>query len=306
MFKRNVTKHEPSKRFTIKRDGFHGSYYKPETDCFLGKAMVIFGGSAGSFLLTEMVAEKFYEVGMHVLAVAYRDVKDAPHSLSGIPIELIENGVRWCLRNVAEKVGVWGISLGGQLAFLIGSLCSDLVSCVVAVNPMNFSQQGMKSFNSLKFEEGSCFTFHGKILPYYPIEISGEAFRKRIKMDSRKHHELKYIRGFYEEVIPHMPEDADYMIKVENIKGSVLMLSAGQDCMLPSELICRMVYKRLEKKQFAYPFVHYNYEVASHYLLPVKPVTAKMFQVERKNPEECDKSRNTAWNDTLWFLKEQW
>lgn len=65
--------------------------------------MVIFGGSAGSFTLTEMTAEKFYEAGMNVMAVAYRDVEGAPSTLSGIPVELIANAVYWCKENVAEK-----------------------------------------------------------------------------------------------------------------------------------------------------------------------------------------------------------
>ena len=96
---------------------------------------------------------------MHVLAVAYRDVDGAPHSLLGIPLELVEYGLKWCREHVAEKVGVWGISLGGELALLLDSFCGGLVSCVVAVNPMHFSQQGLQSFRSLEFEEGACFTF---------------------------------------------------------------------------------------------------------------------------------------------------
>lgn len=142
MFFKKLTTYEPAKRFTISQDDFHGSYYKPETDHFPGKVMVIFGGSVGSFTLTEMAAEKFYEAGM--------------------------------------------------------------------------------------------------------------------------------------------------------------------DCLLPSELICQKVYQRLTKNQFTYPFEHYNYEIASHYLLPIKPMTAKMFRVERKQPAECAQSRADAWKDTLRFLEEKW
>lgn len=268
--------------------------------------MVIFGGSVGSFTLTEMAAEKFYEAGMNVLAVAYRDVEDAPATLSGIPVEMIANAAHWCKENVADKVGLWGISLGGQLALLAGSLYSDLISCVVAVNPMHFSQQEMRSFKKMEFENCSCFTFQGKDLPYYPIGQSGDAFRKQIKADAKKHHEWMYLRDFYKNAVSHMPEDADYIIPSEKIKGSVLLLSAGMDCLLPSELICQKVYQRLTKNQFTYPFEHYNYEIASHYLLPIKPMTAKMFRVERKQPAECAQSRADAWKDTLRFLEEKW
>lgn len=303
---KKLTKHEPTRRFTIQKDGFHGSYYRPKRDAFDGKAMVIFGGSAGSFMLTEMAAEKFYEAGMNVLAVAYRDVDGAPRSLSGIPIELVENGVKWCRQHVADKVGVWGISLGGQLAFLMGSLCGELVSCVVAVNPMHFSMQGMKSFLCMEFEEGPCFTFRGRNLPYYSFGMTGREFRKRIRRDSRRHCELRYIRGFYEEAISQMPKDADYIIRTEDTRGPILMLSAGQDCMLPSELICETVCGRLETHGFPYPFEHRCYEVASHDLMPVKSLSARLFRVEREHPAQCDASREAAWKDTLRFLREKW
>lgn len=303
---KKLTKYEPCRRFTIKADGFHGSYYRPDQDRFPGKAMVVFGGSAGSFALTEMTAEKFYEAGMNVLAVAYRDVDGAPHSLSGIPLELVENGVKWCRGHVAEKAGVWGISLGGELALLLGSLCGGLVSCVVAVNPLHFSQQGLRSFRSLAFKGCSCFTFRGRELPYYPIGMSGREFRKRIRRDSRSHRELQYLRGFYEEAVPQMPKDADYIIRAENTQGPILLLSAGQDCMLPSERMCEAVCERLTEQSFPYPFEHRRYGAASHYLLPVKPLSAKLFRAEREHPAECDAARCAAWEDTLRFLQESW
>lgn len=78
------------------------------------------------------------------------------------------------------------------------------------------------------------------------------------------------------------------------------------DCLLPSELICQTIENRLIKNQFSYPLEHHNYEITSHYLLPIKPMTAKMFRVERKQSAECDRNREVAWQDTLHFLKEKW
>lgn len=300
------TKYKPEKQFTIANDGFHGSWYKPEKDCFPGKVMVVFGGSAGSFRLTQTCAERFCSAGMNALATAYRDVPGAPSCLYGVPVELIENAAKWCKENIADKVGVWGISLGGQLAFLAGSLCNELISCVVAVNPMHFSMQGVASFRTLEPVDRACFTFRGKDLDYFPFGLDKKGLNKRIREDSHIHHEYKYIRDYYEELIGNMSRDADYMISVENTKGAVLMISAGQDTMLPSKQICEAVYKRLEEKGFAYPFVHKNYEVASHFLFPVKLFSAKIFRAERKNPKQCDESRKAAWEDTLTFLKEVW
>lgn len=162
---KKLTKYTPEKTFTIEKNGFHGSY-----------------------MLTEMCTGKYYEAGINVMAVAYRDVPGAPDKLQGIPLELVENAIEWCREYVAKKV-------------------------------------------------------------------------------------------------------------------AVLMLSAGCDVLLPSEDICKKVMKRLQEKNFVYPYRYLHY---SHYLCPAKPLTAKLFRVERKQPQACDESREKAFEDTMKFLKEEW
>ena len=165
---KKLTKYTPEKTFTIEKNGFHGSY-----------------------MLTEMCTGKYYEAGINVMAVAYRDVPGAPDKLQGIPLELVENAIEWCREYVAKKV-------------------------------------------------------------------------------------------------------------------AVLMLSAGCDVLLPSEDICKKVMKRLQEKNFVYPYRYLHYRTASHYLCPAKPLTAKLFRVERKQPQACDESREKAFEDTMKFLKEEW
>ena len=306
MLFKKLTKYESTRSFAVKDDGFYGEYYKPIIDNFPNKAMVIFGGAAGSFTLTKMVAEKFYEAGMNVLALAYRDKDDTPNTLSGIPVEFVQRSVMWCKSNVASKVGVWGISLGGQLALLSGSIFNDLIDLVVAINPMNYSQQGLKDFKSMELLDCSCFTYKGKDLPFYKFKQTNQEFHQKIKEDSHKYHEFKDLSDAYQQEIECMDESADYMINVENINGPILLLSAGQDCLLPSKLICERLYDRLKEHNFKYPYKHINYDTCSHYLLPAKPLTTKMFSIERKFSKQCDDNRNKSWNDTLKFLKEEW
>jgi len=64
--------------------------------------------------------------------------------------------------------------------------------------------------------------------------------------------------------------------------------------------------KRLDSNHFAYPHRHLHYEVLSHYTCPIRPMTSFMFKVERKHRAECDANREKSWQDTLWFLKEEW
>ncbi len=306
MLFKKLTKYKPTLSFTVIKDGFYGDYYKPTINNFENKAMVIFGGAAGSYTLTKMVAEKFYEAGMNVLALAYRDQEGTPRGLHGIPIEFVEKACKWCKDNVANKVGVWGVSLGGQLSLITGSIYNDLISCVVAINPMNYSQQALKDFKSMELLDCACFTYKGKDLPYYKFSQSNKEFHKQIKDDSIKYHEFKYLADAYKKEILKMNDDAGYIIKVENIKGAVLLLSASDDCLLPSKLICEKIYDRLDKHHFGYAYKHLNYKPCSHYLLPAKPLTTKMFRIERKYSKQCDESREKSWQDTLIFLKEEW
>ena len=301
---KKLTEYEPERRFTIAEDGFHGTYYKPEVNKYPDKVLILFGGSAGKFLLSEMCAEKYYENGLNVIAVAYRDVPGAPSQLHGIPLELIEKAILWGKENVGNKVIVNGISLGGQLALLLGSYFPDLVSGVVAINPMHFSQQGMKSFKALEFTPNACFTLRGEDLPYYPVSVSTKEFQKQLKKDARKSHEFMNCAEFYRREIKLMDNDAPYMIPVEKSKAAILLLSGGQDVMLPSQEICEKVVERLEKYHYSYPYKHLYYEIASHYLCPAKPLTAKLFRIERKEAKKCDLSRKQALEDTLKFIEE--
>ena len=58
---KKLTKYTPEKTFTIEKNGFHGSY-----------------------MLTEMCTGKYYEAGINVMAVAYRDVPGAPDKLQAV------------------------------------------------------------------------------------------------------------------------------------------------------------------------------------------------------------------------------
>ena len=303
---KKLTKYEPYKRFNVKENGFYGSYYKPEIDNYQGKCLIVFGGSMGSFMLTELCAEKFYEAGLNVIAVAFRDCEGLPDELHDIPLETVGNCIKWAKENVADKVGVWGISLGGQLALTLGVYYKDYVSLVVAVNPMHYYQQGMTSLKKLEFLNCSCWTFNGKPLPYYSISVTSDEFKKQTKKDARKLHEFICYSEFYKREYENLDKTASYMIPVEEIKGSVLLLSAGEDRLLPSVDICNAVSARLEENGFKYPYKHITYDVESHYLTPAKPLTAKIFRVERKNPEMCDKNRLKSFNDTLEFIKNGW
>ena len=52
-------RYEPAETFSMAEDGFFGELYLPAHNAFPGKCLILFGGSAGKFLLTQLVAEQF-------------------------------------------------------------------------------------------------------------------------------------------------------------------------------------------------------------------------------------------------------
>ena len=297
-------KYEPAKSFSVEKDGFYGLYYEPKENKFPGKGMVICTGSDGSFLLATLGAEKFYEAGMPVIALGYWNTEGTPDGDSNIPVEYMQKACMWLKEEKGLHPGIWGISLGGCYVLLAASLFPE-IECVVAVSPFHVLIQGGSFKKGVHFEKDGPFTYKGRTLPY--VRFDDETIKKHERMIKRN----MLIRRepdmlFHYQKIIEKASDPEVCIKVENIKGPILFLSGGEDVMLPSNEICQIMMNRLQEHHFAWPHIHHNYPVLSHYVTPLKPMSSKVFRVERKHPEECDRNREQSWKDTLKFLKDEW
>lgn len=109
-------RYEPAETFSMAEDSFFGELYLPAHNAFPGKCLILFGGSAGKFLLTQLVAEQFVDAGMTVLALAYHGALGLPKFLVEQPVDVIEQAAKHLKRIGYRKVGLWGISMGGCLA----------------------------------------------------------------------------------------------------------------------------------------------------------------------------------------------
>ncbi len=289
----------PEIEFTLEKDGFIGALYRPERDEYPGKAIIMFGGSDGIYNLTKMIAEQYVKRGMTVLALAYWNEPGLPGGFEKVPVDLVEKAVLWLRRQGFEKVGLWGISMGAELALLAGSLMPELISCVTAVCPTNICSQGFVKKKGIRQLECSAFSWHGKDLPWARLKLSKAA----ILRDSLRERSV-CLRSCYEDAVRNAPEEAQ--IRVENIGGPVLLIYPEYDAMWPSELSAQKIRTRMEEKNFAHPFKCVSYKYASHMLIPVRSRSTVMFRVERKYPEQCRESDMDAFEKTLAFWKEVW
>ena len=289
----------PAAEFTMEKDGFIGALYRPERDEYPGKAVIMFGGSDGIYNLTKLAAEQYVKRGMSILALAYWNEAGLPDGFEKVPVESVEKAVLWLRGQGIEKVGLWGISMGAELALLAGSLMPGLISCVTAVCPTNICGQGFVKKKGIQQLECSAFSWRGEELPWARLKAS----RFAILRDSLRERSV-CMRSCYEDAVLHAPEEAQ--IKVENIGGPVLLIYPERDGMWPSELSAEKIRARLKEKNFAYPCKCVSYKYASHMLIPLKSRSTVMFRVERKYPEECWESDMDAFEKTLAFWKEVW
>ncbi len=289
----------PEVEFTLERDGFIGALYKPARDEYPGKAVVMFGGSDGIYNLTKLAAEQYSKRGMTVLALAYWNEPGLPDGFEKVPVESVEKAALWLHGHGIEKVGLWGISMGAELALLAGSLMPGLISCVTAVCPTNICGQGFAKKRGVQPLECSAFSWRGEELSWARLKLS----MVTILRDSLREKGI-CLRSCYLDAVKNAPEEAQ--IKVENIGGPLLLIYPEHDAMWPSKLSAEIIGRRLKEKDFPYPVKKLSYRYASHMLVPIKSSSVKMFRVERKYPEQCWESDMDAFEKTLVFWKEVW
>ena len=288
--------------YRVESDGFYGELLLPEEDRYPGKALICFSGSDGGIELSRMLAGVFQAHGLTTLALAYVLEEGLPKQFSRIPVDFLERAAKRLHDMGYEKVGLWGISKGAELALTAGSLLPGLVNAVIAVAPMNTVCQGFVKDRGVSFVPGSSWSFHGTEIPYTPYETEKfplwQILRKSIRAGEITMYDL-YLP------LVRRPVPAA-VIQVEKITGPILLISSKMDTMWPSELAAKQIIQRLQAHHFPYACRHLSYDYGSHLFVPMELPSAKFFRGERgKNKEPARKARMDSLTQTLAFIS-QW
>ena len=288
--------------FRVGTDGFYGELFRPEEDHYPGKVLICFSGSDGGMELARVLAGVFQARGLTTLALAYALGEGLPDQFVDVPIDFLEAAAKRLHDMGYEKVGLWGISKGAELALTAGSLLPGLVNAVIAVSPMNTVCQGFAKAKGISFVPASSWSFHGKELPYssYGMEKFplGHILRKSIQIRDVTMYDL------YLPLVQNPNPEA--VIRAEKITGPVLLISSKMDNMWPSEPAAKQIMKRLQEHDFPYFFRHLSYEYGGHMFVPMEFGQTKLFKGDRgKNKEPGLKARLDSLEKTLEFV-EQW
>ena len=284
---------QPDRILSYTSDGLTAALYRGRHAPPSDRIVIMLGGSDGSYALTQTYAAVFAENGLAALAVPYWGQPHLAQGLAQIAVETVETAVRRAQEMGFCQTGVWGISMGAQLALLAASLIPD-IGRVAAVSPLDVCVQGLQTAPRRKLLDCSAFTWRGCDLPYCPLHMN----RLRVLRDCVKTRSL-CLRSCYRDAVGAAEETR---IRVENIQGAVLLLSAEDDTMWPSYEAARRIVRRLEDGGFQYPVIERTYHRAGHYLFPVESRWHKLFANARRYPQDYMAAARDALAQALDFF----
>lgn len=210
--------------------------------------LVYFGGSEGGNSMTKehnIIERKMYtDKGYAMLAIGYFGMEGIPKDLDRISLNAIYEEIKQVQTNPsidATCVAVMGGSKGAELALALASKYPDINAVV------SFAGSHV-SFNSVSMPAAGrtgSFSFNHSSLPY--VAVPKMAIPYLLIGDLRKAHELALENTRAVEAA---------VIAVENIKGPILLISGEKDQIWPSAEMSVEVIKRLEVKNFNYPYQH--------------------------------------------------
>lgn len=243
---------------------FTGTICAPATT---GKhpAIVLLGGSEGGDSMT-FGASQFAKQGYVAASVAYFGLPSLPKILELVPVETV-GGALDALSKRADvdqnKIAIFGISKGGELALLAASTYPQ-IRAVIAVVPSPFGWQSIGGNYQLP---ASSWTVAGKPLPFVPYAaVMGQS----IGASYAQHKPLDLRPGYVASMADKSAVSAA-MFHLENIRGPVLCLSAQDDQIWDSSTQCAMTTSYLRTQHHPYADAAQDFAGAGHVFLFSSP-----------------------------------
>lgn len=280
----------------VKENGFEGILLPGNGD--KEKVVIVMSGSNGGMNLTKQCAEFYNRNGIPALALALFATKGTNPFLDRVPVEYVENAIKWLHKQGYLKIGIDGMSKGSEIALIAASMFSD-ISCVIARVPSHFVSEGLIGRNKDKRPSGtSCWSYRGKELSYAPYKARTFNILKMF-MKEKEMHIITFNRD--KDVTP------ESLIAIEKIKAPILFLSSKNDTVWPSYESAVYMEKKLKEIDFPYEHKHIAYENMSHALLTKLPLIYRFaFKSERRNVQGCRRDRESMRKELLNWVNQVW
>ena len=287
--------------FSNEKDGFYGTYY--ENPKGANCAMIgLFGDDPNDFM-AKCGAKWLHKNGVNVMCMS-PDVKNYGHV--NFPLERIETAIKWLKSHGNKKIGIMGMSTAGMDSLVAASYFPD-ITLTFGLTPSDFVWQGFKQgekdgCKEWPIPDASTLSWQGKPLAYMPFVYAHPEYYHKIEEETKGSGDITRSTHLFidsEKAREHTEEE---MIKVENIKGKLIMVGADDDSFWEAGKYVRRMDKRLKERPHECDYEALTYEHGTHFVLPetmlrkalpvgLKFVMKFIFKAAKDYPKECEQTR---------------
>lgn len=287
--------------FETETDGFYGTYYNnPKgADCAV---IGLFGDDPNDYM-AKCGAKWLHKNGVNVLCMS-----PGKHNYSHVncPLERIETAIQWLMAHGNRKVGIMGMSTAGMEALAAASYFSD-ITLTVGLTASDFVWQGFEQGKKDGCKEwpipgASTLSYHGEPLAYMPFVYEHPVYWKKIEEETKGSGDYLRSTCLFADSEKERAHTEDEMIKIENIKGKLILLGADDDSLWEAGKYVRRMEQRLKEHLHECDYEAVAYEHGTHFILPESmlrmalPVGLKLllrfvFRAAKEYPKECEATR---------------
>ena len=287
--------------FSNEKDGFYGTYY--ENPKGANYAMIgLFGDDPNDFM-AKCGAKWLHKNGVNVMCMS-PDMKNYSHV--NFPLERIETSIKWLKSHGNKKIGIMGMSTAGMDSLVAASYFPD-ITLTFGLTPSDFVWQGFEQgekdgCKEWPIPDASTLSWQGKPLAYMPFVYAHPEYYHKIEEEAKGSGDITRSTHLFidsEKAREHTEEE---MIKVENIKGKLIMVGADDDSFWEAGKYVRRMDKRLKERPHECDYEALTYEHGTHFVLPetmlrkalpvgLKFVMKFIFKAAKDYPKECEQTR---------------
>ncbi len=287
--------------FNVETDGFYGAYWEGKTpsDC----AMIAMIGDDPEDYMARSCVKWLLKQGINVLTMSPAK-KDYSHH--NYPLERVETAIHWLKSHGVRKIGIVGASTTATLALTAASYFAD-ITLTIGMTPSDFIWQGFMQgkkdgCKEWPIEGESLFSYQGKPLPYMPFVYQHPQYWQCIAAETKRSGDMVNSWKLFDDSEKAHPITEAEFIKVENIKGKLLLIGAEDDVLWDTAKYIRRMEKRLGELPHTCEVEIAVYPYATHFVFPeglikiMLPVGSGLFmkmafQSAKKHPKECKLAR---------------
>ena len=279
----------------VDEGGLVGSLFLP-IGCENVPVVITLSGSNGG--VSRKRAALLASRGIPAFALGYFRTEGLPQELCEIPLEYFERAFDWVRSHprLNGEISLYGISRGGELALLLGSLFPDQIANIVAVVPSSVV------YGALSDPERSAWTYLGEpILPNAPVPKvplklgSGDSSKKPLSTSAFLAGGKMNARGWESSRIP-----------VEKIQARLFLIGARDDQMWPSSMYVKEIKERSNPEKTSWKI----YKKAGHGIgvpyLPASPLyyhpIVDLWFLLGGTPKDNDHASRDSWEKIIEFL----